>query len=85
MNWQKNYKGEQGYSAYQVAVNNGFNGTVAQWLLSLKGKDGQQGQQGVQGIQGIQGAAGKDASIDIVTQAEYDALVDKSGAYFIGG
>ncbi|WP_349625738.1 collagen-like triple helix repeat-containing protein [Leuconostoc citreum] len=64
-------KGEQGYSAYQVAVNNGFNGTVAQWLLSLKEKDGQQGpigltgkdgQQGQQGVQGPQGIPGKDGA-----------------------
>lgn len=27
--------GEQGLSAYQVAVANGFNGTEEEWLLSL--------------------------------------------------
>ena len=31
----------RGYSAYEVAVNNGFEGTEAEWLLSLKGADGQ--------------------------------------------
>lgn len=29
--------------------------------------------------------AGKDAAINVVTQAEYDALPDKAGVYFIGG
>ena len=29
--------------------------------------------------------AGKDAVINVVTQAEYDALPDKTGVYFIGG
>lgn len=30
----------RGYSAYEVAVNNGFQGTEAEWLASLKGNDG---------------------------------------------
>lgn len=30
-------KGEDGASAYQVAVNNGFTGTETEWLASLKG------------------------------------------------
>jgi hypothetical protein len=30
-------KGEQGDSAYQVAVNNGFIGTEAEWLVWMKG------------------------------------------------
>ncbi len=34
-------KGDKGYSAYELAVLNGFSGTEAQWLESLKGKDGE--------------------------------------------
>lgn len=49
-----------GQSAYEVAVTNGFSGTQAEWLASLKGKDGAKG---AQGIQGIQGPAGKDFEI----------------------
>ena len=30
----------QGLSAYEVAVANGFNGTEAEWLASLKGETG---------------------------------------------
>lgn len=30
----------RGYSAYEVAVNNGFEGTEQEWLDSLKGRDG---------------------------------------------
>ena len=30
----------RGWSAYEVAVQNGFEGTEAEWLASLKGKDG---------------------------------------------
>lgn len=33
-------QGVQGNSAYQVAVNNGFEGTEQEWLQSLQGKDG---------------------------------------------
>lgn len=31
----------RGYSAYELAVQNGFPGTVLEWLESLKGMDGQ--------------------------------------------
>lgn len=30
----------RGYSAYEIAVQNGFKGTEADWLASLKGRDG---------------------------------------------
>lgn len=30
----------RGYSAYEVAVNNGYAGTEQQWLQSLRGADG---------------------------------------------
>ena len=36
----KGDKGEQGDSAYQVALNNGFEGTEQEWLESLKGEAG---------------------------------------------
>ena len=32
-------KGEDGKSAYQIAVENGFVGTEVEWLASLKGND----------------------------------------------
>lgn len=32
-------KGEDGKSAYQIAVENGFEGTEVEWLESLKGDD----------------------------------------------
>lgn len=51
-------RGEDGLSAYQVALANGFVGTEAQWLASLEG---------AQGIQGIQGEKGDDgAPADII-------------------
>lgn len=41
--------GPAGSSAYQVAVTNGFAGTEAQWLLSLKGEKGDKGDTGAAG------------------------------------
>lgn len=35
--------GKDGDSAYQIAIDNGFLGTEAEWLASLKGADGQDG------------------------------------------
>ncbi len=33
-------EGEQGLSAYRIAVLNGFSGSQAEWLASLKGQPG---------------------------------------------
>jgi len=41
--------GAAGLSAYQVAVADGFSGTVTQWLASLDGDKGDEGEQGVEG------------------------------------
>ena len=51
-------KGDPGDSAYQVAVNNGFDGSEAEWLESLKGGPGPQGPPGETGPQGETGPAG---------------------------
>ena len=47
-----------GKSAYELAVKNGFEGTEAEWLASLKGKDGAAGPQGPQGATGPEGPKG---------------------------
>lgn len=36
-------KGKDGESAYQIAVDNGFEGTEEEWLKSLEGEDGASG------------------------------------------
>lgn len=59
--------------------------TGEQGIQGEQGVQGEQGKQGIQGIRGETGPAGKDAVINVVTQAEYDALPDKTGVYFIGG
>lgn len=55
-------EGTPGLSAYQVAVNNGFSGTEAEWLASLQGSDGSPGAQGEPGMQGEQGLPGADGA-----------------------
>lgn len=43
---EKGDAGADGKSAYEVAVSNGYSGTQAQWLASLKGADGANGKDG---------------------------------------
>ena len=47
---QEASRGPAGASAYAVAVANGFVGTQAEWLLSLKGPKGDKGDTGPSGI-----------------------------------
>lgn len=49
---EKGDAGADGKSAYEVAVANGYTGTQAQWLASLKGADGKAGKDGVAGKDG---------------------------------
>ena len=41
--------GQDGLSAYQIAIGNGFKGSEAEWLDSLKGEDGSDGEDGQDG------------------------------------
>ena len=41
--WIKSLKAKDGWTAYEIAVNNGFTGTEQEWLASLKGTKGDQG------------------------------------------
>lgn len=56
-----------------------------QGIQGPKGDPGDRGPQGIQGPKGDKGDKGNDAVINVVTQAQYDALADKSGVYFIEG
>ena len=47
-----------GYSAYDLAVANGFKGTLAEWLASLRGADGYTPQKGVDYDDGEKGDPG---------------------------
>lgn len=60
--------GENGLSAYEVALNNGFEGTEEEWLESLKGADGKDGENGKDG------ADGKDSYDDTEVKADISKL-----------
>lgn len=51
--------GADGKSAYEIAVENGFAGSEAQWLRSLKGAQGDKGEKGDTGATGPQGEKGE--------------------------
>ena len=48
-------KGDDGKSAYQIAVDEGYVGTESEWLASLKGDKGETGPQGPKGDKGVDG------------------------------
>lgn len=50
--------GQDGKSAYEIAVEHGFQGDEAAWLESLKGEQGPEGPAGAAGEQGPQGEKG---------------------------
>ncbi len=60
---QTGANGKDGRSAYEIAIENGFVGTAAEWLESLKGMngvDGKDGKDGADGLPGKNGTNGKD-------------------------
>ncbi|MBQ8842814.1 MAG: collagen-like protein [Ruminiclostridium sp.] len=58
----KGEDGANGLSAYELAVQNGYKGTLTQWLDSLKGQDGATGPAGADGAPGATGPAGADGT-----------------------
>lgn len=60
--WKEKYgdrAGANGDSAYEVAVDNGFQGSEDEWLASLKGEPGEKGDPGQKGDPGEKGAPGE--------------------------
>ena len=72
---------QDGDSAYELAVADGFQGTLQEWLDSLVGPEGPQGPQGPQGPAGADGVDGASAYDQAVaggyggTQAEYETIL----------
>ena len=56
--------GPDGRSAYQTAVDNGFRGSEAEWLASLKGPKGDAGETGPQGPAGPAGRSAYQAAVE---------------------
>lgn len=67
--------GADGASAYQLALDVGFDGTLEEWLDSLVGPEGAQGPPGLQGAPGPPGDIG---------DYDLDQFVQKSGAQMTG-
>lgn len=59
---QTGANGKDGRSAYEIAIENGFVGTAAEWLESLKGRDGKDGLPGKDGKNGADGLPGRDGT-----------------------
>ena len=89
---QKGADGKDGKSAYEIAKENGYEGTKEEWLKSLKGERGpagpegprgERGETGQQGIQGERGERGSPFSIHRTfrtkEQLEADRTVQEGG------
>lgn len=62
----------RGYSAYEVAVNNGFEGTEEEWLASLKGPKGDPGDSSALKVtitRSLDGGYGADTDPDVIQNA----------------
>ena len=53
------HNGANGKSAYQIAVEQGYQGSESDWLSSLKGDKGEKGDTGLQGERGEKGETGQ--------------------------
>ncbi|GEM_PF-5281468 len=51
-------EGKKGRSAYEVAQDEGFTGTIEEWYETLKGSDGDDGSEGETGAEGREGTGG---------------------------
>lgn len=60
---EKGERGEDGLSAYELAKQKGFNGSLTDWLKSLKGEKGQSGSDGTDGKQGERGLSAYEIAI----------------------
>lgn len=82
-----------GYSAYEVALQNGYIGTEEEWLASLKGKDGEfrfeeltpeekeklRGPVGPQGPMGPIGPEGPKGTFEDLTPEQKESLKGETG------
>lgn len=75
--WNQNVSsggsGVDGKSAYEIAVENGFEGTENEWLVSLKGEKGDPGNDGAPGTPGAKGTTGADGRGVLSAEVTYRA------------
>jgi len=91
LNKVNNASASAGKSAYEVAVQNGFEGNVHQWLASLKGSNGNDGEPGSagakgdtgeRGLQGEQGPAGTISGVN--AKATGDVAIAVANTWYDG-
>ena len=70
---------QNGKSAYEIAVEYGFEGTELEWLESLKGADGKDGKDGIDGKDGRDGVDGKDGANGMDGYSGTDGADGKDG------
>lgn len=68
-------EGQQGKSAYGIWLEQGNEGTEAEFIASLKGEQGKQGEQGIQGPAGPQGEKGADGKNGISATHSWNGTV----------
>ncbi|MED0776605.1 hypothetical protein ACGFZ1_20385 [Bacillus velezensis] len=62
-----------GKSAYDIALDNGFSGTVEEWLASLKGEKGNTGAKGATGVAGKDGKS----AYELAVQQGFSGTLDE--------
>lgn len=78
-------QGAPGKSAYDMAVEQGYEGTLEEWLASLKGADGKDGENGhdgytpIKGVDYFDGVNGKDGKDGTITNLEQSLNPDTTG------
>ena len=81
-------RGADGKSAYEIAVDNGYKGTVTEWLASLKGEDGVNGTDGADGVNGHDGTDGENGytpvrDVDYWTDADKESIINEVLSNFV--
>lgn len=74
-NIESGAEGKDGKSAYQIALDNGFEGTEEEWLESLKGEQGIQGETGSTGADGFSPIA----KVEKTDKGATITITDKNG------
>lgn len=77
----KGKDGENGKSAYQIAVEKGYSGTEEQWLESLEGEKGDTGEKGEDGAKGDTGDSGFSPIVTVtpITGGNRVTITDETG------
>lgn len=76
------FDGRDGKSAYEIAVDEGYEGTEAQWIASLKGEPGKPGADGKPGAVPLYNA--KNEYVEFVSENDYEKITEAKIEELIG-